>query len=246
MLIYICDDQPEELSTIQLCLTKAAEELSIACTVKSCLSGEALIHMVEEGALPSLVVLDVYMEGIGGIETGRLLRSFSPNLPLAFLTTSRDFAVDAFELNALHYMVKPVTAKKARTLLERLPVHPGNSVKMLELPDQGGTVRFPVAEIIKIISKSRGVELHFLGRSAVWLPCPFREVEAQLSENLDFLLLGRGCMVDLNQVQGIDYDVCCLKNGERLPISRRERLNVQRRYSDFLFRRLDQMKGDDL
>ena len=246
MLIYICDDQPEERSTIQLCLAKAAEELSIDCTIKACSSGEALINMVEQGALPSLAVLDVYMKGIGGMETGRRLRLLYPNLPLAFLTTSRDFAVDAFELNALHYIVKPVTEEKACTLLKRLPVHPGSSVKMLELPDQGEIVRFPVVEIIKIVSKSRGVEIYFLGRSAAWLSCPFREVEAQLSGDLDFLLLGRGCIVNLNQVQGIDFDTCCLKNGDQLPISRRERLNVQRRYSDFLFRRLDRLKGDGL
>ena len=245
MLIYICDDQQEEISALQLCLKEAAAELSIGCAIKACSSGEALINMVEKG-VPSLAVLDVYMEGISGIETGRRLRSICPNLPLAFLTTSRDFAVDAFELNALHYIVKPVTAEKVRTLLERLPAHPGSSVRMLELPDQGGMAQFPTAEISNIISKNRGVEIHILGRSAAWLTCPFREVEAQLSKDMDFLLLSRGCIVNLNYVQGIDFDTCCLKTGEQLPISRRERLNVQRRYSDFLFRRLDQMKGDGL
>ena len=244
MLIYICDDQQEEISALQLCLEEAAAELSIDCTVKACSSGEALINMVQKGAFPSLVILDVYMEGISGIETGRRLRSLCSSLPLAFLTTSRDFAVDAFDLNALHYIVKPVTAEKARTLLERLLAYPEISVKMLELPDQGRTVQFPLAEISKIISKSRGVEIHVVGRSAAWLPCQFREAEAQLSKELDFLLLGRGCIVNLNHVQGIDFDICCLKTGEQLPISRRERVNVQRRYSDFLFRRLDRMKGD--
>lgn len=246
MLIYICDDQQEEVSALQLCLTKAAAELSIDCTIKACFSGETLINTVEKGTLPTLVVLDVYMEGISGIETGRQLRSLHPDLPLAFLTTSRDFAVDAFELNALHYIVKPVTEEMARALLERLPTRPESSVKMLELPLRDGTVQFPVAEISKIISKSRGVEIHFLARGAAWLPCQFREVEAQLSEDLDFLLLSRGCIVNLNHVRGIDFDTCCLKNGEQLPVSRRERLNVQHRYSDFLFRRLDRMKGAGL
>ncbi|MDE7219920.1 MAG: LytTR family DNA-binding domain-containing protein [Oscillospiraceae bacterium] len=246
MLIYICDDQQEEASVLQLCLTKAAAELSVSCMTKVYCSGEALIDAVENEAAPSLVVLDVYMEGMSGIETGRRLRSLRPDLPLAFLTTSRDFAVDAFELNALHYIVKPVTVEAARALLERLPPRPGSTVKMLELPVQDGTAQFPLAEINRIISKSRGVEIHITGRSAAWLPCRFREVEVRLSDEPDFLLISRGCIVNLGHVQSIDFDTCCLKNGEQLPVSRRERLNVQNRYSDFLFRRLDRMKGGGL
>lgn len=246
MLIYICDDQQEETTALQTCLTQAAAELPADCKIDAYSSGEALINAVEKGARPSLVILDVYMEGISGIETGRRLRALLPDLPLAFLTTSREFAVDAFALNALHYIVKPVTVETARALLARLPVLPGKSDRMLELPVHGETVQFSLTEISRIVSKSRGVEIHFLGRSAAWLPCQFQEVEARLSDEPDFLLLSRGCIVNLNSVQGIDVDICFLKDGKQLPVSRRERLNVQRRYSDFLFWRLDRMKGDSL
>ena len=246
MLIYICDDQQEETTSLQNCLTKAAADLSADFAIKAFSSGETLIDAVEQGVRPSLAILDIYMEGISGIETGRRLRSLLPDLPLAFLTTSREFAVDAFALNALHYIVKPVTVETARALLERLPVLPGKSARMLELPAQGETAQFPIMEISKIISKNRGVEIHFLSRSAAWLPCQFQDVEMRISDEPDFLLLSRGCIVNLNNVQGIDVDVCFLKNGEQLPVSRRERLNVQNCYSDFLFRRLDRMKGGGL
>ncbi len=243
MQIYICDDQQAETTALQACLTQAAAELPADCKINAYSSGKALINAVEMGARPSLVILDVYMEGISGIETGRRLRTLLPDLPLAFLTTSREFAVDAFELNALHYIVKPVTVETARTLLARLPVLPGKSDRMLALPVQGKTAQFSLTEISKIVSKSRGVEIHFFGRSAAWLPCQFQEVEARLSDEPDFLLLSRGCIVNLSSVQGIDVDVCFLKNGEQLPVSRRERLNVHNCYSNFLFRRLGRMKG---
>ena len=246
MLIYICDDQQEEVSAQQVCLEKAAAELSVNCTIKSYCSGETLINAVECGTTPSLVILDVYMEGINGIETGQRLRSLLPDLALAFLTNSRDFAVDAFDLNALHYIIKPMTLETAHTLLERLLPHLESSIKLLKLPIPGGPTQFPLAEISKIISKNRGVEIHFLDRRVAWLSCRFREVETRLAGNSDFLLVSRGCIVNLNHVQSIDYDTCYLKNGGQLPISRRERLNVQSRYGDFLFRRLDQMKGAGL
>ena len=86
------------------------------------------------------------------------------------------------------------------------------------------------------------MELHFLNRSAAWLSCPFREAAARLAEDPDFLLLSRGCIVNLNNVHGIDFDTCYLKNGEQLPVSRREHPNVKKHYNDFLFRKMDQRK----
>lgn len=242
MLIYICEDQREEASALQTCLEEVSAELFGGCSTKAFSTGEALIRAVESGACPALVVLDIYVAGMSGIETGRRLRALQPDLPLAFLTVSREFAVDAFELNALHYIVKPVTPDKVRALLQRLPPPPEQTARMLELPYYGKTARFPLNDISKIISKSRGVEVHVPGRSAAWLPCQFQRAAELLAQEPDFLLLSRGCMVNLSHVQGIDYDVCYLKNGEQLPVSRRERSAVETRYNDFLFRKMDQRR----
>ena len=242
MLIYIYEDQQEEASALQTCLEIVSAELFGGFITKVYSSGEALIRAVESGACPALVVLDIYMADMSGIETGRRLRALQPDLPLAFLTVSREFAVDAFELNALHYIVKPVTPDKVRALLQRLSPPPEQTARILELPYYGKTTRFPLNDISKIISKSRGVEIHLPGRSAAWLPCQFQRAAELLAGEPDFLLLSRGCMVNLNPVQGIDYDVCCLKNGEQLPVSRRERSAVLTRYNDFLFRKMDEQK----
>lgn len=242
MLIYICEDQREEASALQTCLAKVSAELFGGCITRAFSSGETLIRAVENGTCPALVVLDIYMAGMSGMETGRRLRELYPDLPLVFLTVSREFAVDAFALNALHYIVKPVTPDTVRALLQRLSPPSEQTARMLELPCYGKTTRFLLKDISKIISKSRGVEIHIPGRNAAWLPCQFQRAAELLAGEPDFLLLSRGCIVNLNHVQGIDFDICYLKNGEQLPVSRRERSAVQTRYNDFLFRKMDQRK----
>lgn len=245
MLIFICDDDRQELKAMEAHLAKAAAELSADVEIAAYTSGESLVKAVEEGACPALAVLDIYMEGMNGVETGCSLRRLHPDVFVAFLTASRDFAVDAFELDALHYMVKPVTTDMFCALLTRLMARMNRSVQVLELPiGRGEKVRFPIEKINRIISKNRGVEISVQGRSSTWLPCLFREVEAKLHDEPDFLHLGRGCMVNLNSVRNIDYDLCYLKDGESFLISRRERSKVQNCYSDFLFRKMNAAKED--
>lgn len=243
MMIFICDDEQEELAFYRDCLMKAAAILSAEIKVAAYTSGEILLRAVEEGAQPALVILDIYMEGLNGIEVGYRLRALRPDLPLAFLTTSRDHAVDAFGVEALHYMVKPVTADMFHTLLKRLFARIEKPVRMLELTVwRGEQVQFSMAKIRWIVSKNRGVEIYIQGQNSVWLPCLFREVEARLLDEPEFLLLSRGCIVNLNSIQNIDYDMCYLKSGECLRISRRERTRVQGRYSDFLFSKMNERK----
>lgn len=172
MLIFICDDDRQELKAMEAHLAKAAAELSADVEIAAYTSGESLVKAVEEGACPALAVLDIYMEGMNGVETGCSLRRLHPDVFVAFLTASRDFAVDAFELDALHYMVKPVTTDMFCALLTRLMARMNRSVQVLELPiGRGEKVRFPIEKINRIISKNRGVEISVQGRSSTWLPC---------------------------------------------------------------------------
>lgn len=193
MLIALCDDEPQELSAIEAALAAAASELSAGVEVKAYPSGAALAEAADAGLCPDLAVLDIYMEGLDGMETARRLRRTHPSLPLAFLTTSRDFAVDAFELEALHYILKPVTVEKAKELLQRLFALTQRPRLCLELSGRRQDYRFPLEHIQYILSRDKGTEVHLLDPPRrEWADCPFREALEQLSGNPDFLLIAGG------------------------------------------------------
>ena len=105
MLIAICDDEQRELEAIEAALTATALELSADIEIAAYSSGAALVEAVEGGVRPALAVLDIYMGEENGVKTAGVLRGLIPGLPCAFLTTSRDFAVEAFSLDALHYII---------------------------------------------------------------------------------------------------------------------------------------------
>ena len=71
--------------------------------------GKDLLKEVESGAVYDLLFCDVYMKGENGIEIAKQMKTLCPQTPVAFITSSREHAVDAFSVDAVHYLVKPVT-----------------------------------------------------------------------------------------------------------------------------------------
>ena len=67
----------------------------------------------------NIVFLDIYMDDANGIDTAHILRRFNTTCALVFITSSPDFALDAFEVNACHYLIKPPTEDKLLTALQR-------------------------------------------------------------------------------------------------------------------------------
>lgn len=242
MQIVICDDQPQELDAAGKALASAAGELSLDLRVDAYSSGEDLVRAVEDGQRPDLAILDVYMGGMSGMDAARRIRAAWPGLPLAFLTVSREFAVDAFAMEALHYLIKPVTAQSAEELLRRLLARADQASRCLVLTDRRKKRRFPLEQLRYLLSADKGVELYLPGRRE-WFPCPFRQAAEQLEGEPDFLRVSRGCIVNLNDVLCLGRSGFHLKGGEILAVSRRERPAAQDRYNDYLFRKLDQAGG---
>ena len=183
------------------------------------------------------------MAGITGVDTARALRLLDPEVQLAFLTTSPDFALEAIGLEALHYLVKPVTGQMLDELFRRFFKRSARPSRFLQLPVRRETRSFPPEKIRQIISREKGIALLLDSTGEIWLPCPFHLAKERLQGEAEFVLISRGCVINMNYLRCIDYDVCVMTDGTALPLSRRERSRVRRRYNDFLFDKLDRSGG---
>ena len=117
--IGVCDDRSNDIGELRDAMSRVTEELSIDARVDYYQSGEELLEAVRSGERYGLLVLDIYMSGMDGVETARRAPGAYARGAAGILTMSREFAADAFELNAIHYVIKPVTEEKLRVLFER-------------------------------------------------------------------------------------------------------------------------------
>ena len=74
----------------------------------------------DNGAVFDLIFLDIYMGGITGMDTAKELRQLGASAPVIFLTTSPDFAVESYEVNAAGYLLKPIQLEKLSALISHL------------------------------------------------------------------------------------------------------------------------------
>lgn len=118
--IAICDDELHELERADnLLKIYAREHPHYEITIHTFSSPIELLAYVERQSGFDVVLIDVYMPGILGTDTARELRNMGDNCQLIFLTTSRDHAVDAFSLNAAHYLVKPYVENEFTAALDK-------------------------------------------------------------------------------------------------------------------------------
>lgn len=119
--IAICDDESLELERAHSFLTRYIQEHpQYEITIVSFSAPLELLCYVKEHGGFDIFILDVYMAGMLGTDAARELRRFDDNGEIIFLTTSRDHAIDAFEVDAAQYLIKPYTESTIFSALDKV------------------------------------------------------------------------------------------------------------------------------
>lgn len=117
MNIAICDDEilfTRELSSL---LTHWAEKNDFSLTLYPYSNGDDLLTALR--TIPvDLIFLDIIMPLLNGIDTAREIRSMGLTVPVIFLTSSREFALDSYDVKAFHYLLKPVNTLKLFSVMD--------------------------------------------------------------------------------------------------------------------------------
>lgn len=239
MRIAICDDEQRSWEQLTTALhgwdpTRQAECFS---------TGAALLEAAgdQEKEYFDIVFLDIYMPGENGVDIAGELQRLSPKTGIVFVTTSREHAVDAFSLHALHYLVKPVTTEGVVEAFRRLTQLRSRQRPMLTLTAGHDSHTVYLDEIGYIQSANHATEVFLTGGKQIRVWTPLNELESRLSEA--FLKINRGTIVNMEQIEQMGLNSCMLRDGTRLEFTRRERGAIRAAYDNYLFSRLSQRKG---
>ena len=197
-------------------------------------SGEEALHALAAGEQYDAVFLDVRMPGLDGIELARLLRRFAEPPALIFVSAYESAAVEAFELRALDYLMKPVSTARVAEALNRIadkPAEDTTDTLAVDAPG-GGTKLIQRADILYLQAHGDYVRVVTAdGRHLVrgtlneterrWAPHGFHRVHRRFLVNL------RRAAEVRPQLNGTAMLI--LADGAELPIARREVAELRRR-----------------
>jgi len=229
--VLIADDEPLASERLQLLLARCDG----VTLVGSASDGEGTVEMA--GALkPDLLLLDIAMPGLDGIEVARALAEYRPSPAVIFVTAFDHFAVAAFEVAAVDYLMKPVeqgrlqhALERARAYLERRGAGGGEApphsqyLEEFWASDLTGLVRIASRDIDKVSAERDYMRLHVGRRS--WL---IHHSMAALEEGLDpelFVRLHRSAIVRKDFISGFSRSpsgrwIARLVDGSEQPVGR--------------------------
>ena len=193
---------------------------------------ELLIQLIKVSLEHEAYALDIIQ-----FDSGESLReAFEPELSIVFLTSSKDYVYEGYEIHALRYLLKPPQADHVQAVLFECLKQSQKNQRRLTVSVGKKIHEIPYRNLLYIMSVGNNIEIHFqdshLNLSARHT---FSKTVAPLLTDERFLTCARGIVVNLSHVKDIQKDGFLMDNGEFVPISRRLYPSVKNTYIDFQF-----------
>lgn len=214
--LAICDDERADVVYLQSFLEKWAENTRTALKIECYPSAEAFLFQYEEDRAFDLLLLDIEMGEMSGVELARKIRQENRAVQIIFITGYMEYIAEGYDVEALHYLLKPVTAEKLYAVLDRAAERLKAKEKALCLVLLGTVVRIPFHEI-RYLEVQRNYVTVF-GEEAYTVKKTLSELEEELDES--FCRTGRSYIVNLRFVKKITRTQVILRDGKELPLSR--------------------------
>ena len=106
--VGLCDDEPVLLDTLEEKVRRCFSENLIFAEIQAFTGGQNLLYEAEDGKRFDLLLLDIEMPGMDGLELASRLRLLLPDALLIFITSHVEFALDAYELSTFRYIPKNI------------------------------------------------------------------------------------------------------------------------------------------
>lgn len=232
MKIAICDDFKKDIDLLHDEIS--THPLSNTLNIEVHTSPKDLLFKIANGKSFDLIFLDVDMPEINGIELGKKIRQFLPKSFIVFATNYPQYALDAFECEAYHYLIKPIITEKLHTILDKLAQHFIDKNREFEIRGRFEHARVRVSDILYVEYYRKHVCFHLdaPGKNRYDIMGSLTEVYEKL-KMLGFFRCHQAFIVNLGKIVRFDGYNAILKNGNAIPISVRNKSDLIIAYSNY-------------
>lgn len=230
MRIAIIDDQLKERQH----LLKIAEKQLPHAQFFPFQSGEAFLETWTTGTY-DLILLDIFMEELLGIDVARKIRETDSDVRLVFCTTSNEFACESYEVGANYYLHKPISEENFEKMLQMINLNQYEKNRFIRLPDGQ---RIILRNVIFSEYHNHLITIHCKQGDNVQTRMSQTEWEEILSPYTYFYSCSKGIVINFGEIEKQENSMFLMSDGSLLPISRRKSKEALDLYSSFLFEQL--------
>ena len=217
MNIAICDDDIEYVNQIDELLQSYKEEYHLK--IDKYTVGEEVINALKKGILYDMVFLDIEMDETSGLDVAKYIRERNREIMITFVTSHVNYVSDTFRLGAFQFLLKPIDEAVFKSDFERaLETYRIKHEKyMVRWRDVSSVIECGDIYYIESYNRHIYIQMELNGYECVGKLTD----EYEKLKKYDFARCHQGYIVNMSKIRQVDKDSVLLKNGKKIPISRR-------------------------
>lgn len=220
--IAVCDDEVIECCSMARKIKEILEEMKIPCMIRQFRSGGELLQALESF---DIIFLDIIMQGLDGMKTAQIFREKAFDKILIFVSSSREYVYEAYDVEAFQYLLKPVDDGKLKRVLQKAVLKTESRFQeFIIVSRERQKKKLFLDDIYYFEIKGRMVDVH--GPEGIFTYYEqIGELENKLRDK-GFFRCHKSYLINLKYVDGYNRQEVILENGENIVIAKR-------RYEDF-------------
>lgn len=230
MIIAVCDDSKVDRELVIYCVKKYFQEKQYSYHIIPYNRGLNLIYDYQDGAHFDIIFIDIFLDGILGIDAARKLREQGYRGAIIFCTASEEYAVDSYDVQASGYLVKPVITEKLYMYLDRVVQY--IDLRSFKVKQGRNIVVMHHHEIIFIESRNSKCMLHKKDGEVLVLYRKLSDIEAELAD-ARFLRCHQSYIVNMDYVSQVT-DCFILSTGDQVLIRQRSLKEIRTKYWNYV------------
>ena len=230
--IALCDDLSKDRIKLQEDISAYFADKTEKAEVSAFESGNELLSVIQNKSF-HIVFMDVYMEGLNGVETSQQLRKLGKNCAIIFTTTSPDHAMAGYEVSASDYLLKPFSREDVFVALDYAISKLPKAQRSIEIISDRTHLELLIADIMYIEVYGHESRIHMADGTVYSTNQSLKSLEEAVGP--DFIRSHKSYLVNAAFVLRPTESDFLLKNGERIPISTDQRVKSRDAFFEWTF-----------